>query len=161
MNPGGAFMSASGPAGRSMPTTASFTGIEALHLPVDLVPRLDEVNQRLRPLTGFQAKPVSGYVPPYLFFDCLRRREFPTTITIRRPDRLDYLPELDIFHDLAGHVPMHTGPPSPIPSCALVIVLIPPPEWRGKSATLTNARNGFRASSGLWRASSGSPSSSD
>ena len=85
-------------------------GIEALHLPVDRVPRVDEVNQRLRPLTGFQAKPVSGYVPPYLFFDCLRRREFPTTITIRRPDRLDYLPEPDIFHDLAGHVPMHTEP---------------------------------------------------
>ena len=31
-------------------------------------------------------------------------------ITIRRPDRLDYLPEPDIFHDLAGHVPMHTEP---------------------------------------------------
>jgi phenylalanine-4-hydroxylase len=85
-------------------------GVEALHLPADRVPRVTEVNQRLKPLTGFQAKPVSGYVPPYLFFDCLRRREFPTTITIRRPDRLDYLPEPDIFHDVAGHVPMHTEP---------------------------------------------------
>jgi len=85
-------------------------GVEALGLPADRVPRVAEVNQRLKPLTGFQAKPVSGYVPPYLFFDCLRRREFPTTITIRRPDRLDYLPEPDIFHDVAGHVPMHTEP---------------------------------------------------
>ena len=25
-------------------------------------------------------------------------------------DRLDYLPEPDIFHDIAGHVPMHTDP---------------------------------------------------
>jgi phenylalanine-4-hydroxylase len=40
----------------------------------------------------------------------LRRREFPTTITIRASDRLDYLPEPDIFHDIAGHVPMHTDP---------------------------------------------------
>jgi len=62
----------------------------------------------LSPLTGFQAKAVSGYVPAYLFFDCLRNREFPTTITIRRADQLDYLPEPDIFHDIAGHVPMHT-----------------------------------------------------
>jgi phenylalanine-4-hydroxylase len=62
----------------------------------------------LQPLTGFQAKAVSGYVPSYLFFDCLRRREFPTTITIRPADKMDYLPEPDIFHDVAGHVPMHT-----------------------------------------------------
>jgi phenylalanine-4-hydroxylase len=83
-------------------------GIEALHLPADRIPRLSEINQRLQPLTGFQAKPVSGYVPGFVFFDCLRRREFPTTITIRPKDRMDYLPEPDIFHDVAGHVPMHT-----------------------------------------------------
>jgi phenylalanine-4-hydroxylase len=79
-----------------------------LNLPSDRVPRLSEINRRLQPLTGFQAKPVSGYVPGFLFFDCLRRREFPTTITIRPADRMDYLPEPDIFHDVAGHVPMHT-----------------------------------------------------
>src|SRR5690349_16685889 len=83
-------------------------GIEALNLPSDRIPRLDEINRRLKPLTGFQAKAVSGYVPGFLFFDCLRRREFPTTITIRPVDRMDYLPEPDIFHDVAGHVPMHT-----------------------------------------------------
>jgi len=83
-------------------------GLQALNLPADRVPRLSEVNLRLQPLTGFQAKPVSGYVPGFLFFDCLRRREFPTTITIRPVDRMDYLPEPDIFHDVAGHVPMHT-----------------------------------------------------
>ncbi len=83
-------------------------GIEALELPPDRVPRLSDINRRLQPLTGFQAKPVSGYVPGFLFFDCLRRREFPTTITIRPTDKMDYLPEPDIFHDIAGHVPMHT-----------------------------------------------------
>ncbi|MBS1856087.1 MAG: phenylalanine 4-monooxygenase [Acidobacteria bacterium] len=83
-------------------------GLDALDLPHDRVPRLADVNRRLQPLTGFCARPVSGYVPGFLFFDCLKRREFPTTITIRPPDRLDYLPEPDIFHDVAGHVPMHT-----------------------------------------------------
>ena len=84
-------------------------GVDKLALNPDRIPRLEEINQFLAPLSGFQAKAVSGYIPAYLFFDCLRRREFPTTITIRRGDRLDYLPEPDIFHDVAGHVPMHTG----------------------------------------------------
>ena len=83
-------------------------GIASLCLDPLRVPRLPDVNRFLSPLTGFQAKPVSGYVPSFLFFDCLRNRAFPTTITIRRSDRLDYLPEPDIFHDIAGHVPMHT-----------------------------------------------------
>jgi len=83
-------------------------GIANLALNTQAVPRLDDVNRFLAPLTGFQAKAVSGYVPAYVFFDCLRQRAFPTTITIRDGSRLDYLPEPDIFHDIAGHVPMHT-----------------------------------------------------
>jgi phenylalanine-4-hydroxylase len=83
-------------------------GLETLHLPADRVPRLDDVNRFMKPLTGFVARPVSGYVPSYVFFDCLRRREFPTTVTIRDGAKLEYLPEPDIFHDVAGHVPMHT-----------------------------------------------------
>jgi len=85
-------------------------GIHSLCLSPRRVPRLEEINRFLKPLTGFQAKAVSGYVPAFLFFDCLRNRTFPTTITIRRADQLDYLPEPDIFHDVAGHVPMHTDP---------------------------------------------------
>jgi phenylalanine-4-hydroxylase len=85
-------------------------GIANLSLDPNNVPRLEDVNKFLQPLTGFKAKPVSGYIPAFIFFDCLRNREFPTTITIRRSDKLDYLPEPDIFHDIAGHVPMHTDP---------------------------------------------------
>jgi phenylalanine-4-hydroxylase len=85
-------------------------GIRALRLDPQRVPRLEDVNRFLYPLTGFRAKAVSGYVPAFQFFDCLRNREFPTTITIRPADQLDYLPEPDIFHDIAGHVPMHTDP---------------------------------------------------
>ena len=83
-------------------------GIDSLCLAPTKVPRLDDVNRFLSPLTGFKAKAVSGYIPSFLFFDCLRNREFPTTITIRDGATLDYLPEPDIFHDIAGHVPMHT-----------------------------------------------------
>lgn len=83
-------------------------GIQSLCLNPDHIPRLEEVNAFLAPLTGFKAKAVSGYVPAYLFFDSLKHREFPTTITIRDGNNLKYLPEPDIFHDIAGHVPMHT-----------------------------------------------------
>ncbi|MFI5342745.1 MAG: phenylalanine 4-monooxygenase [Chlamydiales bacterium] len=85
-------------------------GIHALCLNPDRIPRLEEVNAFLAPLTGFKAKAVSGYVPAYLFFDRLKHREFPTTITIRDGNNLKYSPEPDIFHDIAGHVPMHTDP---------------------------------------------------
>ena len=85
-------------------------GVETLQLDPTRVPRLEDINRFLAPRTGFQAKPVSGHVPSYLFFDCLKRREFPTTITVRDGSSLDYLPEPDIFHDAAGHVPMHTDP---------------------------------------------------
>jgi len=85
-------------------------GIQSLSLDPHRVPRLEDVNRFLCPLTGFRAQAVSGYVPAFTFFDSLRNREFPTTITIRRSDQLDYLPEPDIFHDIAGHVPMHTDP---------------------------------------------------
>lgn len=83
-------------------------GISNLCLDPNAVPRLEDVNRFLCALTGFKAKAVAGYVPAFMFFDCLRNRDFPTTITIRRSDKLDYLPEPDIFHDIAGHVPMHT-----------------------------------------------------
>src|SRR5271156_5234596 len=58
-------------------------GIHSLCLNPDRIPRLEAVNSFLSPLTGFQAKAVSGYVPSFVFFDCLRNRRFPTTITIR------------------------------------------------------------------------------
>lgn len=83
-------------------------GVSNLALPSDRIPNLSDINQFLSPLSGFVSSAVAGYVPAYVFFDCLRNRRFPTTITIRDRATLDYLPEPDIFHDVAGHVPMHT-----------------------------------------------------
>src|ERR687895_2947703 len=83
-------------------------GVNNLALDPHNVPKLEDINKFLSPLSGFKAKAVSGYVPAYVFFDCLRTSAFPTTVTIRDGSKLDYLPEPDIFHDVAGHVPMHT-----------------------------------------------------
>jgi phenylalanine-4-hydroxylase len=68
------------------------------------------INEFLRPLTGWQSRGVPGYLPAKAFFACLARREFPTTIVVRPKDKMDYLPEPDIFHDVFGHVPLHADP---------------------------------------------------
>ncbi|QQG49688.1 MAG: phenylalanine 4-monooxygenase [Candidatus Berkelbacteria bacterium] len=100
---------------RQMPRWRQFAvpefleGVTALNLQPDQVPNFGDINRFLEPLTGFQAKGVSGYVPAFLFFQCLRNREFPTTVTVRDGKKLGYLPEPDMFHDIAGHVPMHTN----------------------------------------------------
>jgi phenylalanine-4-hydroxylase len=84
-------------------------GLDRLHLDADRVPHLEDVNRFLSPLTGFTTRPVSGFVPAFLFFDCLHRREFPTTVTMRDGGAA-FAPWPDIFHDITGHVPMHTDP---------------------------------------------------
>jgi phenylalanine-4-hydroxylase len=71
---------------------------------------LATLNRRLVSRTGWSAVPVEGFLPAGEFFRCLARRMFPTTVTIRPGDRLDYVPEPDIFHDVFGHVPLHADP---------------------------------------------------
>lgn len=89
---------------------AYLAGAEAIGLRADGVPKLDEVNARLTRLTGWNAVAVSGFLPPRVFFECLAERRFPTTVIVRPKEQLDYLPEPDIFHDVFGHVPLHSNP---------------------------------------------------
>ena len=85
-------------------------GIERIGLSPEQVPDLADVNFRLGARTGWNAVPVSGFIPAPEFFRCLSIRRFPTTITVRPREQLDYLPEPDIFHDVFGHVPLHSDP---------------------------------------------------
>lgn len=85
-------------------------GAEAIGLSPEGVPHLEEVNARLAARTGWRALPVTGFIPAGSFFRCLAQRWFPTTITVRPREQLDYLPEPDIFHDVFGHVPLHADP---------------------------------------------------
>ncbi|HEY4379410.1 MAG TPA: phenylalanine 4-monooxygenase [Acidobacteriaceae bacterium] len=85
-------------------------GFEILRLPYDRLPNLAAVSARLQPRTGWNATPVSGFLPGPAFFEMLAARRFPTTTTLRSRDSLEYIPEPDIFHDVFGHVPMHAHP---------------------------------------------------
>jgi phenylalanine-4-hydroxylase len=85
-------------------------GFHQIGLREDTIPNLAEVNKRLRPRTGWNATPVSGFLPPDAFFEMLAARQFPTTTWLRKRESLEYTPEPDIFHDVFGHVPMHAHP---------------------------------------------------
>jgi phenylalanine-4-hydroxylase len=85
-------------------------GADTIALRASQVPDLDDVNARLGARTGWAAMPVRGFIPARDFFRCLAARRFPTTVTVRPIDQLDYLPEPDIFHDVFGHVPLHADP---------------------------------------------------
>src|SRR6202166_2580979 len=102
--------------GRRMPQIEAYAceeylqGFEQIGLRTDLIPNLADVNQRLRPRSGWRATPVSGFLPPDAFFAMLAARQFPTTAWLRSRESLAYIPEPDIFHDVFGHVPMHAHP---------------------------------------------------
>jgi phenylalanine-4-hydroxylase len=85
-------------------------GAEAIGLEADHVPDLAKVNARLDARTGWNAVPVGGFLPAPQFFQCLAQRRFPTTVIVRTMAQLEYLPEPDIFHDVFGHVPLHSDP---------------------------------------------------
>lgn len=70
--------------------------------------KLEGINTFLRQTSNWSSYGVPGYLPAKAFFACLAAREFPTTVLIRPREVMDYLPEPDIFHDVFGHVPLHT-----------------------------------------------------
>lgn len=70
--------------------------------------KLDGINKFLNAQSNWASYGVPGYLPAKAFFACLAQREFPTTVLIRPREVMDYLPEPDIFHDVFGHVPLHT-----------------------------------------------------
>lgn len=70
--------------------------------------KLDGINKFLKAQSDWASYGVPGYLPAKAFFACLAQREFPTTVLIRPREVMDYLPEPDIFHDVFGHVPLHT-----------------------------------------------------
>jgi phenylalanine-4-hydroxylase len=76
----------------------------------DRIPRFEEINERLKPATGWEIVAVPGLIPERPFFDLLANRRFPVTDWIRTPEEFDYVVEPDVFHDLFGHVPLLFNP---------------------------------------------------
>jgi phenylalanine-4-hydroxylase len=77
--------------------------VDALGLPCDRIPELDEVSQRLEPITGFRYLPAAGLVPLREFYGSLEERRFYSTQYVRHQDVPLYTPEPDIIHEVIGH----------------------------------------------------------
>lgn len=86
------------------------TGLGLLDLGAGGIPNLDDINPKLKALTGWEVVMVPHLVPDDVFFTHLANRRFPAGRFIRKRNQLDYLEEPDIFHDIYGHVPMLTLP---------------------------------------------------
>jgi phenylalanine-4-hydroxylase len=85
-------------------------GMQALPIEADRIPDFERLSDVLMPRTGWRVVAVPGLVPDEVFFDHLAHRRFPAGQFIRRADRLDYLEEPDVFHDVFGHAPLLMNP---------------------------------------------------
>ena len=85
-------------------------GLQQLGVAAHGIPDFRRLSDILDRTTGWRIVAVPGLVPDDVFFAFLAARRFPSTCFIRRRDQLDYLQEPDVFHDIAGHVPMLMNP---------------------------------------------------
>lgn len=74
------------------------------------IPDMYRVSDMLEKKTRWKIVAVPGFIPAVTFLEHLSKRQFPVTWWIREREKLDYLQEPDIFHDLFGHVPMLAHP---------------------------------------------------
>ncbi|MEU0531867.1 phenylalanine 4-monooxygenase [Amycolatopsis tolypomycina] len=77
----------------------------ALDLPTDHVPQLEEVNSRLRRMTGYALTPAVGFVPIEQFYGVLADEKFYAAQFIRHHSQPFFSPEADVVHELVGHSP--------------------------------------------------------
>jgi phenylalanine-4-hydroxylase len=85
-------------------------GMNALPIGAEQIPDFRRLSDVLIKHTGWQVVAVPGLIPDEVFFEHLANRRFPAGHFIRKPDKLDYLEEPDVFHDVFGHVPMLMNP---------------------------------------------------
>ncbi len=90
--------------------TEFLAGLDILGTAGDGIPDFQRLNAILWPRTGWRVVAVPGLVPDAVFFAHLAARRFPAARFIRPAERMDYIQEPDVFHDVFGHVPLLANP---------------------------------------------------
>lgn len=78
-------------------------GKEALGLPIDRIPQLEELSDQIEPMTGFRYRPAAGLVPLREFYGALADHGFWATQYVRHHSVPLYTPEPDVLHEVVGH----------------------------------------------------------
>lgn len=71
-----------------------------------ILPNFDNINDWFISSTGWEIYCVPGLIPVDEFFILLAEKKFPSSTWLRSIEKLDYLEEPDMFHDIFGHVPL-------------------------------------------------------
>ena len=79
-------------------------------LNADSMPNFEEINKWFQGSTGWEIYCVPGLIPVDEFFVLLSERKFPSSTWLRSMEKLDYLEEPDMFHDVFGHIPLLCNP---------------------------------------------------
>lgn len=74
------------------------------------LPKFEDINTWFENKTGWQIECVPGLIPVDEFFELLAEKKFPSSTWLRSMEKLDYLEEPDMFHDIFGHVPLLSQP---------------------------------------------------
>lgn len=84
-------------------------GLRKTGITVDSIPQIESISERLSNF-GWQAKPVSGFIPPAAFMELQALSILPIARDMRSIEHLLYTPAPDIVHEAAGHAPMVAHP---------------------------------------------------
>lgn len=88
---------------------AYFSGLERAAIPVDRIPRIEEMIEGLREI-GWGAICVNGFIPPAAFMEYNANKILPISADMRSLKTLLYTPAPDIVHEAAGHAPIVADP---------------------------------------------------
>lgn len=73
------------------------------------VANIEDISKRLEAVSGWTLVPVTGLLPTRDFFYMIINKRYPVTVSVRKPDEIDFSEQPDIFHDICGHLPLLTN----------------------------------------------------
>lgn len=84
-------------------------GLKKTGIEIERIPDINRMNDFLKKF-GWQALPVSGFIPPAAFMELQSLSFLPIASDMRTVDHIFYTPAPDIVHEAAGHAPILVDP---------------------------------------------------